>query len=270
MVPVYLIDYPVAISRDGGRCACGEAIRAGRAEVGVQLHPWVSPPHREEVNQLNSFAGNLPEDLERAKFMRLRDAIAENFGAPPRIYRAGRYGVGPNTAAILTDGGIAIDTSVRSYFDYCQCRRTQFPRSSAQALLARQAKRAHGTAADHQLLGHCCARSATGSIPGCGAWPCMRGVLSRLRSLERIPLHPRRRYRRRSDPRHRHRGRRGTAAAGVLVPQPVACPRLFALCPRRGRSRPFYDWWRQVFACLAGAESSRPAVAGLMDCVDLA
>jgi hypothetical protein len=34
------------------------------------------------------------------------------------IYRAGRYGIGPNTADVLHEAGAAIDTSVRSRFDY--------------------------------------------------------------------------------------------------------------------------------------------------------
>ena len=44
----------------------------------------------------------------------LRDAIEKSFGVPPRIYRAGRYGVSPETAAILSEGGIAIDTECRA------------------------------------------------------------------------------------------------------------------------------------------------------------
>jgi hypothetical protein len=43
--------------------------------------------------------------------------------------------------------------------------------------------------------------------------------------LERIPLTPGRGQRRRGDPRDRHRARRRAAAAGVLVPQPVAATR---------------------------------------------
>ena len=113
VVPVYLVDYPIATSPAAFEIL-RPSIAAGKAEVGVQLHPWVSPPHNEEVNPHNSFAGNLPSALERAKFRNLRDTIAENFGAAPLIYRAGRYGVGPNTAEILADGGIAIDSSVRS------------------------------------------------------------------------------------------------------------------------------------------------------------
>ncbi|MDZ4138776.1 MAG: WalW protein, partial [Erythrobacter sp.] len=87
-------------------------------EVGVQLHPWVNPPFQEEVCTRNSFAGNLPRDLEAAKFMALRDAIEAAFGGAPLIYRAGRYGLGAHTAELLMAAGIRIDTSVRTLFDY--------------------------------------------------------------------------------------------------------------------------------------------------------
>ena len=84
----------------------------------MQLHPWVSPPHEEEVTPYNSFAGNLPPALELAKLKHLRNTIEQNFGVQPLIYRAGRYGVGARTAEFLAEAGIAIDTSVRSGFDY--------------------------------------------------------------------------------------------------------------------------------------------------------
>lgn len=117
VAPIYLIDYPIASDPAVGM-ALGDAVRHGRAEIGVQLHPWVNPPHQEQLNVFNSFAGNLPQALERAKVVKLRDTIAAAFGQAPRIYRAGRYGVGPATAQILAESGIAIDTSVRSHFDY--------------------------------------------------------------------------------------------------------------------------------------------------------
>jgi hypothetical protein len=117
IAPIYLIDYPVATDPRVVE-ALGEAVAAGRAEVGVQLHPWVSTPHDEEVNVHNSYAGNLPPQLEAAKFRKLRDVIEHAFGTPPMIYRAGRYGVGSASAQILSDAALAIDTSVRARFDY--------------------------------------------------------------------------------------------------------------------------------------------------------
>ncbi|MCT2400413.1 polysaccharide deacetylase family protein [Novosphingobium mangrovi (ex Huang et al. 2023)] len=117
VIPTYLIDYPVACSPEAP-AAIGDAVANGRADVGVQLHPWVSPPFEEEVTEFNSYAGNLPFELERAKFHTLRDRIEQAFGTAPRIYRAGRYGLGPRTGEILRECGIAIDTSVRARFDY--------------------------------------------------------------------------------------------------------------------------------------------------------
>jgi hypothetical protein len=115
--PVYLVDWPIVQDARAAEII-GDAVRRGKAEVGVQLHPWVNPPFEEEVSMRNSFAGNLPPALEGAKFMALRDAVEAAFGAAPLIYRAGRYGLGPHTADLLKRAGIKIDTSVRPLFDY--------------------------------------------------------------------------------------------------------------------------------------------------------
>ncbi|GMM94053.1 polysaccharide deacetylase family protein [Qipengyuania sp. MTN3-11] len=117
VVPVYLVDWPIANSRLAADIL-GDAARRGKAEIGIQLHPWVNPPHEEEVGAYTSYAGNLPPDLMREKFRRLRDAIVANFGCTPQIYRAGRYGLGAQSAQMLTDAGVAVDSSVRSHYDY--------------------------------------------------------------------------------------------------------------------------------------------------------
>lgn len=115
--PVYLVDWPIATDPRSIEII-GDAVKRGTADVGVQLHPWVNPPFEEEVSVANSYAGSLPQSLEAAKFKALREQIEQAFGTAPLIYRAGRYGLGPNSAAILKDNGIRIDTSVRSLFDY--------------------------------------------------------------------------------------------------------------------------------------------------------
>ena len=91
VVPIYLVDWPIANSALAADIL-REPLARGRAEIGVQLHPWVNPPFDEEISQANSFAGNLPRALEEAKLSRLRAAIESNFGISPLIYRAGRYG----------------------------------------------------------------------------------------------------------------------------------------------------------------------------------
>jgi hypothetical protein len=115
--PCYLVDYPITQDRFAVDLL-GNYVHGNQAELGVQLHPWVSPPFDEPLSTYNSYACNLPETLERAKLSRLHSAIVEGFGVYPDAYRAGRYGAGKNTPAILADLGISIDSSVRSKFNY--------------------------------------------------------------------------------------------------------------------------------------------------------
>ncbi|WOE74069.1 polysaccharide deacetylase family protein [Alterisphingorhabdus coralli] len=117
VTPIYLVDYPI-ITHAPAAERLKSAVDAGEAHVGMQLHPWVNPPQQEELNERNSFAGNLPRELERAKILTLTEEIEKTIGVAPIIYRAGRYGAGPHTAELLTEAGIVFDSSVRSGFDY--------------------------------------------------------------------------------------------------------------------------------------------------------
>lgn len=107
--PTYFIDYPVA---EKAYEPLRDWSKAGACDIGAHLHPWVSPPHDETVCNRNSYPGNLPRDLERAKLQHLTELIAERIGKRPTVYRAGRYGAGPNTATILEELGYEIDSSV--------------------------------------------------------------------------------------------------------------------------------------------------------------
>ncbi len=113
----YLIDYPIATSPEAVD-ALRQVIADGRSAIGTQLHPWVNPPFEEEVNGFNSFIGNLPTALQRAKLAALSDAIAAAFGRRPVVHRAGRYGIGPDTPALLAELGYRIDSSMRAAYDY--------------------------------------------------------------------------------------------------------------------------------------------------------
>lgn len=188
IAPLYLVDWPIVNSRMAVD-VLGHAIASGRAEVGVQLHPWVNPPFEEVVSQHNSFTGNLPKDLQQAKFTSLRDAIEENFGVVPLIYRAGRYGLGRDTTQILQDGGIAIDSSVRSKFDYSA---EGGPDYRAHPL------KPYWVDDGHNLLELPLTSVFWGMLRRQGDWlypalwrmPKLRGLLSKLCLLERIPLTP--------------------------------------------------------------------------------
>lgn len=89
-----------------------------QSSIGTQLHPWVNPPHEEAVTPHNSFPGNLPPTLEAAKLDVLTAAITDAFGTAPLAYRAGRYGIGPNTFALLAARGYRLDSSMRSRYSY--------------------------------------------------------------------------------------------------------------------------------------------------------
>src|SRR3954454_23630767 len=106
----YVVDYPIADQEDGSRLLA-EYATSGRAVIGAHLHPWVSPPYTEHVCARNSYPGNLSQELEREKLTRLTGRIASRFGTRPTVYLAGRYGLGPNTAAILEELGYEVDLS---------------------------------------------------------------------------------------------------------------------------------------------------------------
>lgn len=115
--PVYMTDY-LLLESPAAMALLREWAAQGACDVGAHLHPWVNPPHEEEVTVANSFAGSLPEALERAKLLALRDRITAEIGRPPISYRAGRYGVGRNSARLLEEAGFRLDSSVRPLFDY--------------------------------------------------------------------------------------------------------------------------------------------------------
>ncbi len=115
--PTYLGDYPV-IASDVGARFLARTCADGRCELGAQLHPWVNPPHEEVASVHNSFPGNLPYDMERHKIETLTDLIETRCGVRPRVFKAGRYGLGTNTIGIIKSLGYRVDTSVMPFTSY--------------------------------------------------------------------------------------------------------------------------------------------------------
>lgn len=116
IVPTYVVDYPVATDPEAVRFL-GALRDAGKAEIGAHLHPWVTPPHREQVTTRNSYHCNLPPELERAKIEALTGAIEKSFGARPTAFKAGRYGYGPSTGQALAELGYEVDCSFVPHTD---------------------------------------------------------------------------------------------------------------------------------------------------------
>lgn len=117
VTPVYLVDYPV-VADDFGAEIFADWVKSGAAEVGLQLHPWVTPPFVETVSLRNSYACNLAPEIERAKLAQLCEIVERRIGVKAMCYRAGRYGAGGATPDFLVENGVCIDTSVRALFDY--------------------------------------------------------------------------------------------------------------------------------------------------------
>jgi hypothetical protein len=109
--PTFVLDYPVSSTPEAYEFL-RDLHRSGACEIGAHLQPWDNPPLVEQITDENSYPGNLPFELEREKLVQLTHSIETNVGVRPRIYKAGRYGVGRATAGILAELGYEIDVSV--------------------------------------------------------------------------------------------------------------------------------------------------------------
>src|SRR5215831_4962293 len=190
--PTYVLDYPVSSTPEAYEII-RELHGSGACEIGAHLQPWDNPPFFERQTDENSYPGNLPFELEREKLVRLSRIIQENVGVRPRIYKAGRYGVGRATAQILAELGYQIDLSVvpgtdltRQFgpdFSHCGARPYWFGQAPAlleiplsigyTGLLARTRSLAYVLTMNERLKAL--------HVPG---------VLARLRLVERITLTP--------------------------------------------------------------------------------
>lgn len=268
IVPVYLVDYPIATAPLAAE-VLKEPLARGTAEIGVQLHPWVNPPHHEDVNQHNSFAGNLPYELERAKFLKLHETIIRNFEAVPLIYRAGRYGIGPNTAQILREAGIAIDTSIRSRFDYSGWGGPDYRNLGLHPWWVDEERTLMELPLTSVFAGALRHWGKT-LFPLINRVPRLPGVMSRLRLLDRIPLTP-----------------EGVTIAEALRAVDIAVSEKLpvlvlsfhspSLHPGHtpyvrttGDLDALYDWWRAIFERLTAHGVTPTSVRQIMETVDLA
>lgn len=109
--PIYLVDYPIASQKEGYE-PLREVLQRHGCAIGAHLHPWATPPFEEALSDYNSFPGNLSVDLEERKLHALTSMIKSSFGISPLFFKAGRYGLGPNTMEILSKLGFVVDFSI--------------------------------------------------------------------------------------------------------------------------------------------------------------
>lgn len=183
-----LVDYPIAT--DPRAIACVQEVLADhRCTVGAHLHPWVNPPFDEMVSAYNSYAGNLPQEIEAAKLDVLTDAIESAFAIRPRSYRAGRYGIGPATLGLLASRGYVVDSSMRSRYCYAADGGADFGAIDNNAFctgLGGAVIELPLTTAHIGLF----RRGGEGLYRGLQRVPRGRGIFSRLGLLSRIALTP--------------------------------------------------------------------------------
>jgi len=115
--PTYVIDYPVA-SQPAGYEPLLPIHAEGRCAIGAHLHPWVNPPYSEEVSPRNTFLMNLPTAVQDQKLKALTETITAVSGKPPVVFKAGRYGLGRDTARLLEQQGYLVDQSVCPRMDF--------------------------------------------------------------------------------------------------------------------------------------------------------
>jgi hypothetical protein len=112
--PTYFTSYHVAIDPQAA-AIMRDVGNHGRGEIGAHLHPWNTPPLSEAFVARNSMTKNLPADLQLAKIETLTGALEQAFGRRPTAFRAGRYGIGPDTVAALAASGYRVDSSVSPF-----------------------------------------------------------------------------------------------------------------------------------------------------------
>jgi hypothetical protein len=117
VVPSYLASYAI-VAQEAGYRPLRPYLAAGRALIGAHLNPWATPPYHEQLGAANSYPGNLPRELEAAKLAALCGQIERALGMRPTIYKAGRYGKGANTEAILEEQGFEVDISPAPAMDF--------------------------------------------------------------------------------------------------------------------------------------------------------
>ncbi|WP_428485678.1 glycosyltransferase [Rhodopila sp.] len=128
--PIYVVDYAVASQAMGYEPLRGFLNRHS-CVIGAHLHPWINPPFEETVSDYNSFAGNLPAELEEQKLAALIDMIDRNFKVFPLFYKAGRYGIGPHTMQTLARMGLVVDFSIMPKTDMRQSGGVDFRSAEA-------------------------------------------------------------------------------------------------------------------------------------------
>jgi hypothetical protein len=192
VVPSYLVSYAI-VAQEAGWRPLQPYLASDRAVIGAHLNPWATPPFRETVNDVNSYPGNLPQEVEAAKLATLSQQIERAFELRPTVYKAGRYGKGPNTEALLEELGFEVDISPAPAMDFSADGGPDYTRHSPRPFLFGRRRRLLCLPNTGAFVGRL-HRLGADLLPalehGSVARLRLPAIASRLRLLERIRLTP--------------------------------------------------------------------------------
>ena len=191
MRPTYLLTYPVLEDADAVRLIRRQHQR-GECDMGVQLHPWVTPPFDQGTQDV-SYLGHLSPAVEERKLTALISRFQTAFGFAPTMFRAGRYGLSRSTPGLLEQHGFLIDTSLAPRTDFSSGGGPDFSRIEYEPFWFGRERTLLELPLCRSLVGWC-----GGAAPAlyqaasrtlAARWR-VPGVLSRTRCAERVTLSP--------------------------------------------------------------------------------
>ena len=113
--PTYLVTHEMATTAESSDVLV-QLRETGQCEIGAHLHPWSSPPFRDE-DLRGSYPCQLPDALLERQLIELTEAIENHLGVRPTSYRAGRYGLDGRILQHLESLGYLVDSSVDPLFN---------------------------------------------------------------------------------------------------------------------------------------------------------
>jgi hypothetical protein len=192
-VPTYLLTYP-ALQDDDAIAIIRRQLEAGQCAVGLQLHPWVTPPFDQDRSTRASFAGNLDPAQEESKLLALKARFVARFGFQPTVFRTGRYGLGPNTPHLLEKHGFLIDTSIAPRTDFSPTHGPDFSRYNSSLFWFGARRRLLEVPLCRDIVGWGGSLAVPAYLGAARFLPPiasgLTGLLSRSRHAERITLSP--------------------------------------------------------------------------------
>jgi hypothetical protein len=90
----------------------------GSAELGTHLHGEFAEPGAFEPEVTAAFQRDYSRETEWQKLLGLTQLFSAVFGRSPKSFRAGRFGIGPNSLELLQTLGYAVDSSVTPHMDW--------------------------------------------------------------------------------------------------------------------------------------------------------